>query len=106
MPLKICGSTLYNTSEACKLAGTNRCTYLRWIREGKFHDVVHRDRNGWRLFTKGDIGRLKAKVNYISRVETTRIVLVSGKQHPRSSIGANNAKATRHNADTTKIILT
>lgn len=74
MPLKLSGRTLYNTSEACKLAGTNRDTYLRWVREGKFHDVVHRDRNGWRLFTKDDISTLKAKVNQINKVETTQCV--------------------------------
>ena len=76
--MKLRGRTLYNTSEACKLAGTNRDTYLRWVREGKFSDVVHRDRNGWRLFTKGDIGRLKAKVSHISKVEITGNGLVSG----------------------------
>ncbi len=65
MSLSIDGIVLYTTAEACKLAGTNRDTYLRWVREGKFADVAYRDRNGWRLFTKGDIERLKARVNHI-----------------------------------------
>jgi hypothetical protein len=67
VPLKLNGKTYYNISEACRLAGTNRDTFLRWVREGKFNDVEHRDRNGWRLFTGKDIRRLKARVNYIEK---------------------------------------
>ena len=67
MPLKVDGRTFYNVSEACKLAGTNRDTFLRWVREEKFADVVHRDRNGWRLFTSGDVRRLRARVNHIQK---------------------------------------
>jgi excisionase family DNA binding protein len=69
MSLRIDGLTLYTTAEACRLAGTNRDTYLRWVREGKFADVAHRDRNGWRLFTTEDIERLKTRVNHIERHE-------------------------------------
>ena len=71
MPLKIDDRTFYNTREACKLAGTNRHTFLRWVRQKKFTDVEHRDRNGWRLFTEDDIQRLKAQVNHIERISTT-----------------------------------
>ena len=72
MPLKLDGQTFYNTREACKLAGTNRDTFLRWVRQGKFTDVERRDRNGWRLFTNEDIRRLKARVNHIERVSTIK----------------------------------
>lgn len=72
MSFQINGQIMYNTKEACKLAGTNRGTFLRWVRQRKFTDVEHRDRNGWRLFTDGDIGRLKAKVNHIERVSMVR----------------------------------
>jgi DNA-binding transcriptional MerR regulator len=67
MSLYIDGSMLYTTAQACRLAGTNRHTFLRWVREGKFADVAHRDRNGWRLFTQADIARLKARVNHLER---------------------------------------
>ena len=72
MPLKLDGQTFCNISEACKLAGTNRDTFLRWVRQRKFIDVEHRDRNGWRLFTDEDIRRLKARVNHIDRVSIIR----------------------------------
>ena len=71
MPLKLDGQTFYNTREACKLAGTNRHTFLRWVRQKKFTDVEHRDRNGWRLFTEDDVQRLKAHVNHIERISKT-----------------------------------
>jgi predicted site-specific integrase-resolvase len=56
-------------AEACTIAGTNRNTLLRWIREGRFTDVKNRDRNGWRLFTVDDVERLKNEVNKINQVE-------------------------------------
>ena len=59
----------YTTSEACSLAGTNRATFLRWVKQGKFEDVLTRDRNGWRLFTDEDVLRLKVKRSYIYKIE-------------------------------------
>ena len=69
MSIEIDGQTLYSTTEACKMAGTNVNTYFRWIREGKFADVEYRDRNNWRLFTSDDIKRLEARVKRVTRVE-------------------------------------
>jgi predicted site-specific integrase-resolvase len=63
------GKTYYFSAEACEMACTNRNTYLRWVRDNKFTDVVHRDRNGWRLFTEDDVQRLKSKVNKIQRID-------------------------------------
>jgi predicted site-specific integrase-resolvase len=68
MAVKIEGTVFYNTSEACRLAGTNRNTFLRWVREGRFPDVACRDRNGWRLFLDEDISRLKQCVNRVQRL--------------------------------------
>jgi hypothetical protein len=68
MSVKLDGQTFYNTQEACKLAGTNRYTFLRWVRQNKFTDVEHRDRNGWRLFTQDDLQRLKSHVNHIEKI--------------------------------------
>jgi predicted site-specific integrase-resolvase len=56
-------------AEACAIAGTNRNTLLRWIREGRFADVKTRDRNSWRLFGEDDIERLKIEVNKLEQIE-------------------------------------
>lgn len=69
MSISINNHTYYMIAEACELAGTNRNTLLRWIREGRFADVKTRDRNGWRLFNESDIERLKAEVNKIEQIE-------------------------------------
>jgi excisionase family DNA binding protein len=71
MTIVLDGQTFYTTAEACKLAGTNRDTLLRWIREKKFNDVEYRDRNGWRLFTEDDVIRLKKRVNRIIDVNVS-----------------------------------
>ncbi len=68
MPIEMNGETYYFIAEACEMAGTNRNTYLRWVRDRKFTDVAYRDRNGWRLFTEDDLERLKSKVNRIQRI--------------------------------------
>ena len=73
MPLKLGGQSFYSTGEACKLAGTSRETFLRWVRQRKFADVENRDRNGWRLFTDEDLSRLKSKVNHIVKIATIRV---------------------------------
>jgi len=70
--MKINGRTFYSTSEACNLAGINKYTFLRWVREKRFSDVKYRDRNDWRLFTDDDIRRLKDKVNHVEKVETIK----------------------------------
>lgn len=72
MPVKLGSRTFYSVSEACRLAGTNRDTFLRWVKQKKITDVEHRDRNGWRLFTRDDLQRLKARVNYVERIVTVR----------------------------------
>ena len=59
----------YMIGEACEMAGTNRNTLLRWIREGRFSDVKIRDRNGWRLFDENDVERLKSEVNKLEQIE-------------------------------------
>ena len=64
--------TYYMIAEACTIAGTNRNTLLRWIREGRFVDVKIRDRNGWRLFSDDDIARLKIEINKIKQVEAIK----------------------------------
>ena len=63
MTIEIGGRIYYRTAEVCEMAGISKNTYLRWVRDGIFMDVVQRDRRGWRLFTEEDLSRLKAESN-------------------------------------------
>ena len=62
MPNSLNLGNYYRTSEACAMVGISRMTFLRWVREGLFNDVEHRDWKGWRLFTDDDIARLETYV--------------------------------------------
>jgi hypothetical protein len=66
MSLRINGEDYYQTAEACRLAGTTRNTFLRWLKNGSYMDVECRDRRGWRLFSKQDLANLKTEVNKIT----------------------------------------
>ncbi len=66
MPLAINGQTYYRTAEVCRLVGISKNTFLRWVREGSFPDVECRDRRGWRLFTAGEVDRLREEVNELN----------------------------------------
>ena len=63
MPKSLHGGKYYKTSEACSMVGISRMTFLRWVREGLFTDVEHRDWKGWRLFTDDDLVRLETYVS-------------------------------------------
>ncbi len=81
MPLKINGEDYYQTAEACRLAGTTRNTFLRWLKKGSYMDVGCRDRRGWRLFSAQDLADLKTEVN---RITSTPGRLPSGLRDVRS----------------------
>jgi DNA-binding transcriptional MerR regulator len=66
MPKELQGETFYRTSEACELAGISRATLFRWLSIGIIEDVHRRDRRGWRLFTNGDINRIKTEVDKVN----------------------------------------
>ena len=68
MPVKIDGKEYFRTNEACKRAGISRATLFRWLKNGVFNDVSHKDRRGWRLFTNDDIERLKKEANKIDTI--------------------------------------
>ena len=72
MPLTIAGKTYYWTAEACRMAGTSKNTFLRWVREGTFADVETRDRKGWRLFTTEEVQELTAEVNRTEKSDQTQ----------------------------------
>ena len=65
MPVTLAGRRYYKTSEACRMAGMSRNTFLRWVREGSFADARQRDRHGWRLFTEDEVKSLVAEVNRV-----------------------------------------
>ena len=66
MPIIIDGQTYYRMREACGMTGIGRSTLLRWLKSGTIRGVSHRDRRGWRLFTKADIKRIQEEVNMIN----------------------------------------
>lgn len=68
MPITLNGETYYGTAEACRIAGISKNTFLRWVKQGSFADVEHRDRRGWRLFTQNDVHRLHAEVIRIEKI--------------------------------------
>lgn len=69
MSVTINGTTYYRTAEVCRMAGISRTTLFRWLKDGLLREAQYRDRRGWRLFTKEEIGRLNEVVNKINRTE-------------------------------------
>ncbi len=67
MPVTVNGQTYHRTAEVCRMVGISRTTLFRWLKEGIFREAEHRDRRGWRLFTEGEIDKLKAEANQINR---------------------------------------
>jgi excisionase family DNA binding protein len=65
MSVIIRGETYYRTREACGMTGIGRSTLLRWLKSGIIRDASHRDRRGWRLFTKTDIKRIQEEAGKI-----------------------------------------
>jgi hypothetical protein len=78
MPIKINGELFYRTQEACLKAGIAKNTFLRWVANGSYSDVAHRDRRGWRLFTQDDLERLTGEVNRIQIEEQDNSPHMSG----------------------------
>jgi excisionase family DNA binding protein len=63
MPIMINEEKYYYTSEACTLAGISKNTFLRWVSEGTFPEVLYRDGRGWRLFNETELERLISEVS-------------------------------------------
>ena len=51
-------SRSYTTNEDAQAAGISKSTMIRWIREQRLRDV-RRDRNNWRVFSEGDVRRIR-----------------------------------------------
>ena len=67
MSVTINGTTYYRTAEVCRMVGISRTTLFRWLKDGLLREAQYRDRRGWRLFTKEEIGRLNEEVNEVNR---------------------------------------
>ena len=50
---------MYSTGEAAERIGVCKNTLLRWISEGLIPDV-ERDWRGWRIWSDGDVAKVKA----------------------------------------------
>ena len=48
----------YRLRQAAELIGVAPITLKRWLLAGKVEEVA-RDRNGWRVFSPGDIQRIR-----------------------------------------------
>ena len=70
MPIRFNGNTYYQTAEACQIAGISKNTFLRWVKERSFTDVMQRDRHGWRLFSQEDLDRLNTVVSEVVKVKS------------------------------------
>jgi len=57
------GKTYYRTREACRKAGISKATLFRRFEDGVLWDTMLKDRNGWRLFSEEDIGRIKLETS-------------------------------------------
>lgn len=65
MPVEVAGRSYYVVSEVSQLCGLSRSTVCRWIREGIITGGKLRNRNGWRLFTEGDVAEIKAEAEKV-----------------------------------------
>ena len=63
MPIIVHNQTYYRTAEVCQLVRISRNTLYRWLKHGVLGEVELRDRRGWRLFNKRELGLLKEEVN-------------------------------------------
>jgi excisionase family DNA binding protein len=65
MPVTLYGRKYYRTEEACRMAGTSKNTFFRWVKEARVRDTKLRDRRGWRLFAEDEVRQLKAEVDRV-----------------------------------------
>jgi len=89
MPIKINGETYYRTSEVCRIVGISKTTFFRWLKDSIFKEAEHRDRRGWRIFTKAELNTFKAEANRIIRSDQF------GMAKESISAGASMKEATK-----------
>ncbi|MFU8795949.1 MAG: MerR family transcriptional regulator [Dehalococcoidia bacterium] len=67
MPIEINGHVYYRTAEVCHMVGIGKSTLFRWMRNNVVREAEHRDRKGWRLFTKDELQAITAETSRIER---------------------------------------
>jgi predicted site-specific integrase-resolvase len=55
----------YSMGEAVKLIGVSRYTLLKWFTQGKVSEVPRNRRNGYRMFRRSDIERIRAYAHQV-----------------------------------------
>jgi predicted site-specific integrase-resolvase len=61
MPVEISGKKYYRVLEVCDDAGISRSTLLRWLKNGVVKEPI-RDRRGWRIFSREELGKIKNEI--------------------------------------------
>jgi len=64
VPTEINGEVYYTTSEICGETGISRPTLFRWLKQGVLKEI-RKNRRGWRIFTEGDLNKIKAETRRI-----------------------------------------
>ena len=49
----------YTTKQVADMLSIDKSTLLRWIRQEKIPDVIHRDGRNWRVWLQEDVDRVK-----------------------------------------------
>lgn len=58
MPKRIRDQDFYSTAETAAAAGISKATLLRWLKSGDIKEPK-RDRRGWRIFSKAEVGEIR-----------------------------------------------
>jgi DNA (cytosine-5)-methyltransferase 1 len=56
--MKVASQKLLRLQDVAKTVGVSAITLRRWLLSGKVPEVA-RDRNGWRIFSRKDIKRIR-----------------------------------------------
>ena len=59
MPKWLGDQEFYSTLEVADAAGISKTTLLRWLRSGDIPEPK-RDRRGWRIFSREEVGKIRA----------------------------------------------
>jgi hypothetical protein len=57
------GHELFPIAQALREARLSRATFYRWVQLGRIPDAQHRDRNGYRVFTREEIDYMRSVSN-------------------------------------------
>jgi predicted site-specific integrase-resolvase len=73
MPREINGQKYYTATEVCQEVAISRPTLFRWLKRGVLARL-HKDRRGWRMFTKEDLKKIQLEANKIRLEELSSLV--------------------------------